>query len=75
MREVGGNLDALFEHLRKREALHAERLVSFEPKRPVEGAVSPGAYRKVQNQSLPLRAQVAALTISRRRRSKFAKLK
>ena len=41
MREVGDDLDALFEHLRKREALHPERLVSFEPKRPVEVAVSP----------------------------------
>src|SRR5258708_19730645 len=41
MREVGDDLDALFEHLRKREALHPERLVSFEPKGPVEVAVSP----------------------------------
>ena len=38
MCEVGDDLDALFEHLRKREALHPERLVSFEATLPVEVA-------------------------------------
>ena len=36
MDEVGNDLDALFEHLRRREALHPERLVSFPPRKPVE---------------------------------------
>ena len=36
MDEVGNDLDALFEHLRKREALHPERLVSFPPRKPVQ---------------------------------------
>jgi len=36
MDEVGNDLDALVELLRKRESLHPERLVSFPPRRPVE---------------------------------------
>ncbi len=36
MNEVGNDLNALFRYLKKREALHPDRLVSFEPRRPVE---------------------------------------
>ena len=36
MNEVGNDLDALFDYLRKREALHLEQVVRFEPRRPVE---------------------------------------
>jgi len=32
MNEVGNDLDALFTYLKKREALHPERLVSFPPR-------------------------------------------
>ena len=34
MNEVGNDLDALFEYLKKREAQHAQRLVNFPPRRP-----------------------------------------
>jgi hypothetical protein len=33
MNEVGNDLDSLFSHLKEREALHPERLVSFPPRR------------------------------------------
>ena len=33
MNEVGNDLDGLFTYLKKREALHPERLVSFSPRR------------------------------------------
>ena len=36
MRELGNDLDALFQYLQKREALHPERLISFPPRRPQE---------------------------------------
>jgi hypothetical protein len=36
MNEVGNDLDALFQYLQQREALHPERLVSFPPRKPVE---------------------------------------
>ncbi len=35
MDEVGNDLDALFEYLQKQQAMHADRLVSFPPRRPV----------------------------------------
>jgi len=35
MKEFGDDLDALVEHLKKREQLHADRLVNFPPRRPV----------------------------------------
>jgi len=41
MNDVGNDLDALIAYLRKREALHPERLVSFPPRRPIEGASHP----------------------------------
>jgi hypothetical protein len=34
MNEVGNDLDTLFEYLKKREAQHPDRLVSFAPRRP-----------------------------------------
>ena len=36
MDEVGNDLDALVEFLKKRESLHPERLINFPPRRPVE---------------------------------------
>jgi hypothetical protein len=39
MRDVGGDLDGLFGYLRKREALHRERLVNFQVKRPAQNPV------------------------------------
>jgi hypothetical protein len=35
MNEVGNDLDALFEYLKQQEQRHAERLVSFPPRRPL----------------------------------------
>ncbi len=35
MNEVGNDLDTLFDYLRQREDQHAERLVSFAPRRVV----------------------------------------
>jgi len=35
MNELGNDLDALFDHLKKREQMHSERLVNFPPRRPV----------------------------------------
>ncbi|HXH95034.1 MAG TPA: hypothetical protein VNN25_25900 [Thermoanaerobaculia bacterium] len=35
MNEVGNDLDRLFDYLREREDQHAERLVSFAPRRVV----------------------------------------
>lgn len=47
MNELDNDLDALFEYLRKREASHPERLVSFPPRRPVEiGSLSEGRENK-----------------------------
>lgn len=39
MRDAGDTLEGLFDHLRKRQALHPERLVSFEAKRTCGPAV------------------------------------
>ncbi|MEA2163988.1 MAG: hypothetical protein QOK37_2115 [Thermoanaerobaculia bacterium] len=35
MNEVGHDLDRLFEYLRRREAQHEDRLVSFPSRRPL----------------------------------------
>ena len=35
MKDVGDDLDLLFEYLKKREQTHPERLVNFPPRRPV----------------------------------------
>jgi len=34
MNEVGNELDALVEHLKRRQTQHPERLVNFPPRRP-----------------------------------------
>jgi hypothetical protein len=35
MNEFGDDLDALFEHLKRREQMHPDRLVNFPPRRPL----------------------------------------
>jgi len=35
MNECGDDLDALVEHLKRREQLHPDRLINFPPRRPV----------------------------------------
>jgi len=39
MNEFGDDLDTFFEHLKKREQMHPERLVNFPPRRPVAVSV------------------------------------
>jgi hypothetical protein len=47
MNEVGNDLDRLFDYLRQREDQHADRLVSFAPRRVAMGGVI--ADRKLED--------------------------